>query len=466
MIAYLLDGVMRAFERRTASPALLQPVARLVESVVQGSKLNARLVARIQSLRLVQLIRYVSRHSPYYRTVLQKFDQASERFRTPADLKQLPFTASRDIRDWSRFLCVPENRLAAVFTTSGTTGEPKRVFFTFRELTLLTNWAAIALRFRHPGRLVALIAMPLQHGLWIGSATAQRVIERAGGLPIPVGTEEPADTLKWMERFEPNVVISSPSYMTALTRHATRTGYRRRLDRVLLSGETLTADQKQTLTEYWSAQVLDSYGSTEIGGGQTLALPDCTAFHLNDLHLVTEIVDPETGQPADEGELVFTTLLREAMPLVRYRSGDRGRWSTCSCGLPFRAVQIGGRTDDMFVAGDMNLYGNIIANAVAGVSGASGRLAILLDKAELTDRLRLRVEGHNVEVDQVKQALFAAYPELRPNIGNGNLLLDIEPNVTLESQQKALKIVDARSKLSAEGPPSHPEPSQSHGLRG
>lgn len=284
----------------------------------------------------------------------------------------------------------------------------------------------------------------MSHGLWMGSATAQRVVERAGGLPIPVGADDPQETLKWMQRFEPNVVMSSPSYMTALTREAERAGYRPKLERILLGGEVLTQEQKARFREYWDTVVYDSYGSTEIGGAQTIALPECTAFNMNDLHLVTEIVNPETGAPADEGELVFTTLTREVMPLVRYRSGDRGRWADCPCSLPFSAVQLAGRTDDMFVAGDMNLYGNVIADAVAKVAGTSGRVVLRLDKAELTDRLTVRVEGRGVNADDVRNALFTAYPELRVNTANGNLILEIETDVDLGRQIKALKIVDSR----------------------
>jgi phenylacetate-CoA ligase len=341
-------------------------------------------------------------------------------------------------------LCVPEDELAAVFTTSGTTGEPKRVYHTFRDVQALTNLGAVALRAGHPGQLVALIALPMSHGLWMGSASAQRAVERAGGLPLPVGADDPRETLKWMQRFEPNVVVSSPSYFTVLTRVAEEAGYCPGLDMVLLGGEVLTGAQKTRFSEYWCAQVFDSYGSTEIGGGQTIALPECTAFNLNDLHLVTEIVDPETGEPADEGELVFTTLMREAMPLLRYRSGDRGRWANCACWLPFNAVQLAGRTDDMIVAGDMNLYGHVIADAAAKVAGSSGRVAIGLDKVELTDRLVLRVEGAGTPEEKVRQALFEVYPELRTNVANGNLVLTIETDVDLGRQIKALKIVDKR----------------------
>lgn len=445
MMVALFDRTLREFELRTTSPKTVRRAARLAETFLERENDAAtRSVRDIQSRRLCRTMQYVYRHSPYYREMFNRVGVQPSDIRALDDLRRLPFTTAKDIRDWGRFLCVAEDELAAVFTTSGTTGEPKRVYYSFRDLQTLTNLDAVALRVGHPGRLVTLIALPMSHGLWMGSATAQRVVERAGGLPIPVGADDPQETLKWLQRFEPNVVMSSPSYMTALTREAERAGYRPKLERILLGGEVLTNEQKTRFREYWGAAVYDSYGSTEIGGAQTIALPECTAFNMNDLHLVTEIVNPETGEPADEGELVFTSLTREAMPLVRYRSGDRGRWADCPCPLPFNAVQLAGRTDDMFVAGDMNLFGHVIADAVAKVAGTSGRIVLRLDKAELTDRLTVRVEGRGVSADDVRNPLFAAYPELRVNTANGNLILEIETDVDLGRQIKALKIEDTR----------------------
>jgi phenylacetate-CoA ligase len=203
--------------------------------------------------------------------------------------------------------------------------------------------------------------------------------------------------------------------------------------------------QRDRFVEYWDAQVFDSYGATEIGGGQTIVLPECDgAFHLNDLHLITEIVHPETGEPAEEGELVFTTLTREAMPLLRYRSGDRARWTECDCWLPARAIRLQGRVDDMFTAGDMNLYGRVMTKAIGQIPGTSGHLELVLDKVDLTDRLVVRVEGNRVEESEVRQALFDAYPKMRRNTDNGNLILEIETSVDLSDQIKALRITDRR----------------------
>lgn len=444
MIVAFVDRALREFEIRTASPATVRRAVRLAEKFL-GRGNDAAILRNIQTRRLRSKIQYVYQRSPFYQDLFERAGVHPDEIKTVGDLQELPFTNASDILDFRRFLCVPEDELSAVFTTSGTTGEPKRVYYTYAEMHAMTNFQAAALLISHPGKLHVLIALPLSHGLWMGSATAQRVVERAGGLPIPVGADDPIETLRWMRRFEPNVVMSSPSYMTALTREAERAGYRPMIEKVLLGGEKLTDEHKARFREYWGAEIFDSYGSTEIGGPQTIALPECTAFNLNDLYLVTEIVNPETGKPADEGELVFTTLTREAMPFLRYRSGDRGCWANCPCGMPLQAIQLLGRIDDMLVAGDMNLYGNVIAEAISRVAGTSGRILLRLDKVDLTDRLAVCVEGRGVNPENVKTALFQAYPELRVNAANGNLILEIDAGVELSGQIKALKIADKRN---------------------
>jgi phenylacetate-CoA ligase len=443
MLPEVVDRALRTFEHRVANPKRVKWVARLLEKLGNWEP-DVGTVRQIQQLRLRQTLDYVYEHSPFYREMFEDCRIRPGEVREPADLQGLPFTTSADIRDPRRFVCVPEDELSAVFTTSGSTGEPKRIYYTWRDTQMLTNLAAVFLRVGCPGRLCALIALPIAHGLWIGAPSAARTVERAGGLPIPVGTGDPAATLRWMRRFEPDVVMSCPSYMTALTRASERGGYRVRLDQILLSGEMLTTDHKRYFHEYWRASISDAYGTTEMGGAQAIAGPECTAFSLNELHLVTEIVDPLTHEPADEGELVFTTLNREAMPLIRYRSGDRARWADCSCGLPVGTMQLLGRVDDMLVAGDMNLFGQVIADRITEVPGATGRVELALDKVELTDRLRVWVEGDGLDPEAIRRALYDAYPELPANIQIGNLILEIETGVDLGDQIKALKIVDRR----------------------
>jgi phenylacetate-CoA ligase len=444
MISEAVERTLREFEKRTRSPAAIQKAARLLDKLV-GRGFDADLIDGIQRLRLPHAVAYIAQHSPFYRDLFDRLGMDPSEIQIPEDLRKLPFTTEDEVQRWQQFLCVPHEEVGAVFATAGTTGEPKLVPYTLREMQMLTNLSAVAIRVAYPGPLIALIALPMRHGLWMGWATAQRIVERAGGLPLPVGAGDPQETLQWMRRLEPNVLMSSPSYLTVLTRQAQARGYRPKLDKILVGGEMLYDAQRDRFVEYWDAQVFDSYGATEIGGGQTIVLPECDgAFHLNDLHLITEIVHPETGEPAEEGELVFTTLTREAMPLLRYRSGDRARWTECDCWLPARAIRLQGRVDDMFTAGDMNLYGRVMTKAIGQIPGTSGHLELVLDKVDLTDRLVVRVEGNRVEESEVRQALFDAYPKMRRNTDNGNLILEIETSVDLSDQIKALRITDRR----------------------
>jgi phenylacetate-CoA ligase len=442
MIAKVIDKTLGRFEERNCQPAVIKRVGNFLRRMT-NSGLNPELIAAIQEQRLCNTIDYVHAHSPFYRRMFDKCKVDPEDIRTAADLHKLDFTTGDDIRQWQDFLCVPEDKLSAVFTTSGTTGEPKRMYYTYRDIQALSNLYGMALRIAHAGRLVVLIALPIGHGLWIGGASVQRAVERAGGLPLNVGADNPRETIRWMERFSPNVIFSSPSYMTALTYEAQQAGYHCPIDKIILVGELLTSAHKELFFGYWGANVFDSYGSTEIGGAQTIALPECSAFHLNDLHLITEIIDPVTGSPAEEGEMVFTTIRREGMPLVRYRSGDKACWAECTCWLPFRAIKIKGRTDDMIVAGDMNLFGRVIADAVGTVPGATGRIVLTVAKEGLADKLTLTVEGMP-DKDSVQKALRAAYPELVVNTKNGNLSLIIETSKDLGSQIKDVKIIDLR----------------------
>lgn len=445
MIAEFLDMAMRRFERRNCNPAMAKRAGGVFRRLV-GRGLDHRLIAEVQSRRLRDTVEHTCRHSPFYRRVFRELGLQAKDIQDSVDLRKLPFTTSADIRNWRDFLCMPEDRLAAVFTTSGTTGEPKRVYYSYGEIQTMANFYAAAIRAVHAGPLVSLIALPVSHGLWIGGASVHRAVERAGGLALPLGADEPEATIAWMERFKPTAIFSSPSYMTVLTRQAERRGYRQRVDMILTAGELLTGGHKKLFGDYWQAKVYDSYGSTEIGSAQTIALPECRAFHINDFHVITEILDPDTGLPAREGELVFTTLRREAMPLLRYRSGDRARWTDCGCWLPLSAIELLGRIDDMFIVGDMNIYGRVIAGALEAVPGASGRVAIEISKDNLTDTLLLKVEGEGADEAGTRQALFGVYPELRANTANGNLNLRIEPVAELAGQLKNVSIRDRRER--------------------
>ncbi len=437
--AVLLDANLRAFEARAQPYGLI----RIMSEHSGDHPLNyPHTISDMQLLRLRRMVRYAEARSPYYRELFARLGIRPRDIRSLDDYRRLPFTSAHDLNDWQRFIAVPEEHLSAVFTTSGTTGEPKRLYYTTHELNALHNIGALGLRLRLHGRLRALIALPA--GLWIGSNEACAIVERAGGLALPVGIADPAVIVGQMRRFEPNIMITSPSFMVILTHEAQRQRFRAELQAILVSGETLLDEQKELFLDYWHAPTYNSYGTTEIGGGQTLALPNSDCLYLNGLQLYTEIIDPATGLPAEAGELVYTPLVREAMPLLRYRSGDLAKWCKRGNWLPFGSIILDGRDDDLILAADMNLYAHILADAAGRAAGASGRVAITVDKVNLVDRLRLRVEGNGVREDDVRSRLYAAYPELRQGVGSASLLLEIEADAQLGEQLKAVKLTDLR----------------------
>ncbi len=443
MRAKALDVLASSIEGPLVSPRRLAQLANGIRGWLRSQR-AAGLPQEVQRARLARTLDYAARRSPFYREALAAQAARVDERTVLAALAEMPFTYPADVREWRRFLCVPEAQLGAVHTTSGTAGTPKVIGFTRRELQRLVTLWALGMRIGHDGPMRVLIALPTTHGLWIGTASATRAVERAGGLPLPVGTPQPSEALAWMRRFEPNMIVSSPSYLSALTRQAQEEGYRARLDGLTLGGEPLDDERKQRFSAYWGSSVQESYGATEIGGPQTIALPDCRALHLNEFHLYTEIVEPGGTTPAEEGDLVFTTLTREAMPLVRYRIGDRARWDACDCGLPLRSIKLLGRSDDMLTLGGAHVEAQVLADAVAGLPGTAGRVALRIEREGGIDHLTLRVEGDDVDEGAVRDALWGAYPRLRDTVDGAQLRLTIETGVDLSRQVKGFSVRDTR----------------------
>ena len=442
MFTQLMNAALTVFEQQTMPPGVIRRCAPWLWPLLAcGSR--ARVLA-LQCRRLRATVRYTYRHSPFYRAMFDRLSLPPEAIQTPADLRRLPFTTDRDIANWQQFLCVPTDRLSAVYATSGTSGTPKTVYYSYRDLQMLCNMPAIAMRALFPRQLTVAVALPLRHGLWIGADIARRVVERSGGLALPLNMDDPRETLHWLQLFTPNALITAPSYLVLLTGEAQRQGYRPPLARIYLGGELLADDMRAFFADYWQADIVSIYGTTEIGAGQVMSLCAGEAYLLNDLQLVAEIVDPESGEPADDGELVCTTLLREAMPLLRYRSHDRARWVADTRGMALSSIHLEGRLDDLLLVGGLHLYAGVIADALAKLPGASGRLALIIDQVDRLDRLTLRVEGRGVAPAEVRQRLLARYPELDEPLANGGILLQIDPDANLGGQLKALQVDDRR----------------------
>lgn len=280
--------------------------------------------------------------SRFYREHLSEKDIAD--FRTMADLEKLPFTTPLDMAGpLPRFACVSQAEVDRIFTleTSGTTGVSKRIYFTREELLMTRDYfAAILSQIMDPGA-VCLVFFPGNAPLSAGDLI-RSAVEDAGAIAIVHGPVSNLDrAAAAVQRYGPGVIIGLPVQMLALGEFMAL-GKQRvpRVPHFILTGDHVSPVVAKRIQTLFNSRVMSQYGLTETGFGAAVQCPSGQGLHIRFPHLVIEIVDPETGErlPAEEpGEVVVTTLDRQAMPLVRYRTGDLSRLldTPCACGSPF-----------------------------------------------------------------------------------------------------------------------------------
>lgn len=312
-----------------------------------GSKegtLTREQISQYQLEKLRQTIRWAYENSPFYRTLLKK--NADIELSSLADLHQFPFTTADHIRDQAlQFLCVSQSDISRIVTldSSGTTGKAKRIYFTTSDQELTVDFFKQGMSTMvRPGDRV-LILLP---GERVGSVgdLLMTALKRAGAIPVLHGVvRNIGETLEVMVRERIDSVVGIPVQVLALARYTEFSGKTIDLKSVLLSTDHVPDAIAQELRGVWGCQVFEHYGMTEMGLGGGL---DCSAhdgYHLREADLYFEIVD-ERGEPVpdgQEGEVVFTTLTRQGMPFIRYRTGDISRFlpAPCSCDSILRRLE-------------------------------------------------------------------------------------------------------------------------------
>lgn len=304
-----------------------------------GPGLNRSALEHYQLDRLRATLRQVSGGSAYYREVLSARPIHPD---TLADVERFPCTTAADLMAHGpRLLCVPQDDIARVVTldTSGTTGAPKRLYFTQADQELTVDFFRVGMStFTGPGDRV-LILLPCERPGGVGDLLATAV-ERLGAVPIRHSVvRDVAATLEVMHRDRVDVAVGVPVQVLALARHDAWL----RLRAVLLSTDHVPQAITAAVEKAWSCRVFNHYGMTEMGLGGGVECEARRGYHLREADLYVEIVDPLSGAPLPPGapgEVVFTTLTRSGMPLVRYRTGDISHFipGPCSCGTSLRTL--------------------------------------------------------------------------------------------------------------------------------
>ena len=393
----------------------------------------------------------------FYKRVLADSGIGPDSIKSLDDLKRLPFTTKDNLRAEFPygFLTVDLAEVVRVHVSSGTTGAPIAVYHTMQDLG---NWAEIMARCLYMTglRKTDVVQNMAGYGLFTGGLGLHYGAERLGCLVIPSGAGNSRRQIFLMQSFNTTAAHMIPNYAFKLLETFQEMGLDTkkdtRLRRLFLGAEPYTEQTRKRIQAAYGADVYNSYGLTEMNGpGVAFECPHKTGLHLWEDHYILEVVDPATLEPVPEGttgELVYTTLMREAMPLIRYRSRDLAAVVTgqCACGRVHRRItRIKGRSDDMFILKGVNIYPMQVEAVLMQFKDVGNNYLIVLSGEGSADEMVVKVETaremSREETEALKKRMTGAMRDellVTPR-------LDLLPPGTLPTTEgKAVRVVDER----------------------
>jgi phenylacetate-CoA ligase len=408
----------------------------------------------LQLTRLQATLRHAYANNPNYK---RKFDAARvhpDDLRSLADLARFPFTTKADLREAYPFgfFSVPREQVARVHASSGTTGKPTVVGYTRNDLVTWGNLVARSIR-AAGGRAGMIVHVAYGYGLFTGGLGAHYGAEAAGCTVIPMSGGQTEKQVQLIRDFAPDIIMVTPSYMLAILDEFKRQGIDARSTslRVGIFGAEPWGDGMRAEIEFaFNIDACDIYGLSEVMGpgvAQEFAHTKDGATIWED-HFVAEIVDPATGAvvaDGEEGELVFTSLTKEAMPVIRYRTRDRTRLLPGSVTAMRRMAKINGRTDDMLIVRGVNVFPSQIEELILCCKGLAPHYEIEVTRPNRLDEISIVVEARpelERHAHQAEAAVLAA--KLKDNIGISADIRVAASGSLPRSAGKAVRVKDRR----------------------
>ena len=371
------------------------------------------------------------------------------------DLSSLPFTHKTDLRENYPFglLAVPREELVRVQASSGSHGKPTVVGYTRADLE---NWTELMARSMtmagvRPGML---IHNANGYGLFTGGLGFHQGGERIGATVVPVSGGQTARQAMLIRDFRAHVLVATPSYSLVIAQALQDAGVDPQdntLELGLFGGEPWTEGLRTKIDTALGIRAINFYGLSEMCGPgvATECLTARDGLHVQEDHFLVEVVDPEDGSPLPpgaDGELVFTTLTKEALPLIRYRTGDLGAITLepCVCGrTTARLIRLGGRRDDMMIIRGVNLYPSHIEQILLTVDGVGPHYQLILERPGPMDELTLECEPSTLDGDRAGLAQTLE-KNLKEGTGVRIVVSVLEPGSVPRSEGKAVRVVDRR----------------------
>ena len=359
-------------------------------------------LARLQLERLQCTLKHAYENVAHYR---KKFDAAGVKpgdCRTLEDLRRFPFTTKTDLRETYPFgmFAVPMDRIVRIHASSGTTGKPTVVGYTARDIEMWTNLMARSIRAAgaRPGDKVH---VAYGYGLFTGGLGAHYGAERLGLAVIPLGGGMTERQVQLIADFKPDIIMVTPSYMLAIADEMERQGFDPKASSLrigIFGAEPWTNEMRASIEQRVGLEALDLYGLSEVIGPGVAQECSETKDGLTiwEDHFYPEIVDPQSDDPLPEGEkgeLVFTSLTKEALPVIRYRTRDLTRLLPPTARSMRRMEKITGRSDDMLIIRGVNVFPSQIEELILKTAGLSPHYVLELSKSGPLDHLTVVVEG-------------------------------------------------------------------------
>jgi len=415
---------------------------------------------KLQLNRLKRALRHVYENVAYYRERCDQVGVKPVDLRTLDDLAKFPFTTKQDLRDNYPFgpFAVPLSDVAEIHATSGTTGKMTVTGYTKNDLRV---WSEVMARvYTLAGTTTGdVIHNCLGYGLFTGGMGFHHGGIEVGATVVPVSSGQTKRQLTIMQDFGCTVLVSTPSYAIVLAEAAAEAGLDPKKDlklrTALLGAEPWSEAMRAQINESLNLEAFDSYGLAEvIGPGVALECFEHNGMHIAEDHFYPEIIDPSTGEPqpyGTQGELVFTTLTKEAFPLIRYRTRDRTVLNAerCVCGRTVvRMGKVMGRTDDMLIIRGVNVFPSQIEHVLLGFEELAPQYVIYVDRPEALDILTVEVEAaeglQREGAAAVKQLEEKVTMALRETLGVSAGVNVKEPLSIQRSEGKAKRVVDRR----------------------
>ncbi|MFE3250918.1 phenylacetate--CoA ligase PaaK [Streptomyces sp. NPDC059209] len=425
-----------------------------------GERLGRDELEALQLTRLRATLRHAYENVPFYR---ESFDAAGlrpEDCRSLADLARFPFTAKSDLRDNYPFgmFAVDQADVRRIHASSGTTGRPTVVGYTQGDLDTWADVVARSIR-AAGGRPGHKVHVAYGYGLFTGGLGAHYGAERLGCTVVPASGGMTARQVQLITDFRPEIIMVTPSYMLTLLDEFERQGVDPRttsLEVGVFGAEPWTEEMRREIEERFAIDAVDIYGLSEVMGPGVAQ--ECVetkdGLHIWEDHFYPEVVDPFTGEvlpEGEEGELVFTSLTKEAMPVIRYRTRDLTRLLPGTARVFRRMEKVTGRSDDMVILRGVNLFPTQIEEIVLRTAGVAPHFQLRLTREGRMDALTVRAEARaGATPDQRTAAARSIATAVKDGIGVSVAVEVVDPETLERSVGKIKRVVDLRT---ASGPP-------------